>query len=113
MEHSSIADMAGWRSLAVQLGLVAVGALSVAILFSFGGQLIVAPGLLPVQWMIARHSDGWVATLFAVLGALLSAEVLVIATPLLLEDGVAAASIGIATGLAAALAFLMTSRGRR
>ncbi len=102
--------MAGWRSLVVQLGLIAVGLVSVVILFSFGGQLIVAPGLLPAQWLIARHSDGWVSTAFALLGAVLTAEVLLIGTPLLLGDGVVGAMVGVVTGLAAATAFFKTSR---
>ena len=104
--------MAGWRSLIFQLGLIAVGALSILILFSFGGQLIVAPGLLPAQWLIARHSDGWVSSLFAALGSLLAAEVLLISAVLLLGDGLVGLSVGVPAGLAAALLFFRTSRRR-
>ena len=100
MEHSTIADMAGWRSLAVQLALVAIGLLSVVILFSFGGQLIVAPALLPMQWLLARHTDGWVSKAFALLGALLFAESVIAATT--------AGAVGITT----AIVFYTTSRRR-
>ena len=109
MGHSSIVDMAGWRSLLIQVGLVAVGALSVVILFSFGGQLVVAPALLPVQWLLARHTDGWVARAFAVLGTLLAFEVVFLVTALLLGDGGRAALSGTALGLVAAIAFFRTA----
>ncbi|MDJ0665153.1 MAG: hypothetical protein QNJ75_11365 [Acidimicrobiia bacterium] len=112
MEHSSIVDLAGWRSLIIQLGLIAVGVLSILILFSFGGQLIVAPGLLPAQWLIARHSDGWVSSLFAVLGSLLAAEVLLICAVLVLGDGLVGPSVGVLFGLVAAMLFFRTSRRR-
>ncbi len=112
MEHSSISDMAGWRSLIVQLGLIIVGSFSFLILFSFGGQLIVAPGLLPAQWLIARHSDGWVSTAFSVLGSLLIAEVLLIGAPLVLGDGILGGAVGVAAGLTAGFAFFRTSKRR-
>lgn len=109
MGHSSIVDMAGWRSLLIQLGLVAVGALSVVTLFSLGGQLVVAPALLPVQWLLARHTDAWVAKSFAILGALLAFEVVFLVVALLLGDGGNAALSGTALGLVAAIAFFRTA----
>ena len=112
MEHSTIADMAGWRSLAVQVALVAIGLLSVVILFSFGGQLIVAPALLPMQWLLARHTDGWVSKAFALLGALLFAEVLLLGIGLLIGESVIAATTAGAVGITAAIVFYTTSRRR-
>lgn len=111
MEHSTIADMAGWRSLAIQVALVAVGLFSIAILFSFGGQLMVAPALLPMQWLLARHTDGWVGKAFAVLGSLLVAEVVLLTAGLLFEESAVAAAPGVALGIAGAVVFYRTSRG--
>ncbi len=112
MEHSSIADMAGLRALAIQLGLVGVGVFSVAILFSLGGQFIVAPALLPVQWVIARHSDGWVATLFSTLGSLLLLEVVLAGTVLIFGDSMIGVAAGVLLGLGGGLFFYRTSRDR-
>ncbi len=112
MEHSSIEDMAGLRSLTIQIGLGAVGVFSLVILFSFGGQLIVAPGLLPVQWLIARNSDGWVATAFSLLGSLLLFEVLLIGAALMLGNSLAIAVVGTAVGLLGGSLFFRTSRDR-
>ena len=110
MEHSTIADLSGFRALAVQIGLVVVGMFSFVILFSFGGQLVVAPGLLPAQWLLARHTDGWVATSFSVLGALLVFEVVLIGLPLVLGDSPAAVVVGVTFGLLAGIGFYRTSR---
>ena len=112
MEHSSIADMAGWRALTIQVALVVIGAFSVLILFSFGGQLIVAPALLPVQWFVAHNTDGWVSKAFSLLGAMLLAEVLLLGMGLLLGETVAAALIGGVLGLAGGVTFYRTSRRR-
>jgi hypothetical protein len=70
-----------------QSGLALLGVFSVLILFSFGGQLIVAPALLPAQWIIARNTDGWPSTLFSVLGSLLLAEVTWLGFAVLLDAG--------------------------
>jgi hypothetical protein len=110
MEHSTIADLAGFRALAVQAGLVVVGVMSFVILFSFGGQLVVAPGLLPAQWILARHTDGWVATAFSVLGSLLLFEVAVIALPFVFGDAPAGVAAAVVCGLLGALVFYHTSR---
>jgi hypothetical protein len=112
MEHSTIADMAGWRSLAIQFALVGVGLLSILILFSFGGQLMVAPALLPMQWLLARHTDGWVSNVFSLLGALLIAEIVLLAAGLLFGESLVAAGAGAALGIAGAVVFYRTS-GRR
>ncbi len=109
MEHSSLVDLSGWRALAIQIGLVAVGALSFVILFSFGGQLVAAPGLLPVQWLLARNTDGWVARAFAILGSLLVLEVVFLAVALAIGDGVVAVGTGFVLGLAGASVFFVTA----
>ena len=74
--------------MAAQLGLLVVGGFSLLILFSFGGQLVVAPALLPAQWLIARHTLGTVSIAFSVLGALLVAEVTWLVMALVIGDGV-------------------------
>lgn len=110
MEHSTIADMSGWRSLTIQVALLAIGLFSVVILFSFGGQLMVAPALLPMQWLLSRHTDGWVSKAFSLLGSLLFAEVVLLAAGVLFGESVAAATAGVLLGLAGAVAFYRTSR---
>ncbi len=89
-----------------------MGLFSVLILFSFGGQVIVAPALLPAQWLIARHTRGKASLAFSVLGALLLAEVVWLILALVIGDG-AAVGLGIlvaAIGVAAGVAFFFTSR---
>jgi hypothetical protein len=113
MEHSTIADMAGWRSLAIQLGLAAVGVFSFVMLFSFGGQLIVAPALLPVQWLVARNTDGWVAKAFSLLGSALLAEVVYLGVLVMIGESLAIVLLGAAVALAAAAVFYRTSQDRR
>lgn len=110
MEHSSVADMAGWRSLASQLALVLIGLLSIVILFSFGGQLVVAPALLPTQWLLSRHTDGWVSRAFGLLGALLVAEVLLLVAGLAFGETLIAATTGAVLGIAGAVVFYRTGR---
>ncbi len=102
MEHSNIVDMAGWRSLVIQMGLIAIGVFSFVMLFSLGGQLIVAPALLPMQWLVARNTDGWVSRAFSLLGAALLAEVLYLGLLVVAGGGLAvviAATVAIAAGV--------------
>ena len=75
MAHSGTANLGGIRTFAVQFGLLIVGGFSVVILFSFGGQVMVAPALLPAQWLIAHHTSGRISMAFSILGAVLAAEV--------------------------------------
>lgn len=72
---ASSTAISGGRFALMQAGLVLVGGFSAVVLFSFGGQLIVAPALLPAQWLIARHTSGPTSVTFSVLGAALAAEV--------------------------------------
>ncbi len=111
MEQSSLVDLAGIRALAVQFTLAGIAVLSIAALFSFGGQLVAAPALLPVQWFLARHTDSWVATSFAVLGGLLTAEVMLIGFVMLVGDGVTTVLLGVVVGSAAGLTFYRSAKG--
>lgn len=113
MAHSDTATFGGWRSVVVQTGLLLVGAFSVVILFSFGGQVVVAPALLPAQWMIARDTSGWVSTTFAVLGALLTAEVVYLVSALIFGENPVTVAMGVPVALGAGLLFYRSSRRTR
>jgi hypothetical protein len=99
-----------------QTGLVLLGGFSVLILFSFGGQLIVAPALLPAQWVIARNTHGWPSIWFSVLGSLLVAEVTWLGFAVLLDAGSQPLAIDyllVFAAVVAAVLFFRTSRPRR
>jgi hypothetical protein len=109
MAHSDTAHLGGWRAFLVQTGLLLVGSFSVVILFSFGGQLVVAPALLPAQWIIARDTYGWVSKTFSVLGALLLAEVTYLIFALVFGEVPVTVVIGVPVALAAGFGFYRTS----
>ena len=110
----AMANPAGWRGLLVQGALVLIAAFSALILFSFGGQVIVAPALLPAQWLIARNMRGAISMVFSVLGALLAAEVAWIALALVAGDGAPPVLVGLllVAGLGVGLLFFKASRPR-
>lgn len=117
MAHSNTLPLGGWRTLAVQFVLLVVGAFSILILFSFGGQVIVAPALLPAQWLIARNAVGAVSVAFSVLGALLVAEVawlaFALALPVAEAGSLATALVGLVLAAGLGVLFYWTSRPRR
>jgi len=113
MELSTVNNTDGWRALVAQVGLVVLAGFSLVILVSFGGQFVVAPGLLPVQWMVARRTEGWVSRTFAVLGGLLLLEVVPLGAAVLLGDSLPVWLIGLAVAIAGFAAFYRTSRSRR
>ncbi len=98
--------------MTAQLGLLVVGGFSVVILFSFGGQLVVAPALLPAQWLISRHTFGTVSLAFSLLGALLMTEVTWLVMALVIGDGVFAIAgvLLVVLAVGAGLVFFRTSR---
>lgn len=114
MAQSNTADLGPWRSVLVQGGLLVVGIFSVLILFSFGGQVIVAPALLPAQWIIARHTSGWVSTSFAMVGALLLVEVVWLLLALVIGDAasIAMGLVAVVVAIGAGIVFFNTSRRR-
>ena len=85
---------------AAQLGLLVVG------------QLVVAPALLPAQWLISRHTFGVVSITFSFLGALLTMEVTWLVAALIVGDGVFAmwGVLLAVLAVAAGLLFFRTSR---
>lgn len=113
MELSTNLNMDGWQAIVVRIGLVALGGFSLIILASFGGQVIVAPGLLPAQWIVARSTTGWVSKAFSILGGLLLLEVVPLAAILLLGESALAAVAGVVVALAGATAFYRTSQERQ
>lgn len=94
----------------VQAGLLILGVFSVLILFSFGGQVVVAPALLPAQWMIARDATGWVSVAFSILGAILAAEFVYLVLALIVGETPTTVVIGAPAALAAGVAFYLSSR---
>jgi hypothetical protein len=113
MEHSSVTAAGGWTSFVLQLGLTVVGTFSVLILISFGGQLIVAPVLLPVQWLIARNTAGWASRAFSLLGGLLLMEVLYLSVMLIDGDSPQAVVAGLLAATGGSLVFIRTSQDGR
>jgi hypothetical protein len=114
MGHSTTANLGGMRAFAVQFGLLIVGGFSVLILFSFGGQVIVAPALLPAQWLIARNTGGRISMAFSILGAVLVAEVAWLAFALAVagEEGgsLVVGLVGLAVAVGGGVLFFRTSR---
>ena len=109
MAHSGTATFGGWRSLVVQTGLLIVGSFSVLILFSFGGQVVVAPALLPAQWMIARDTSGWISTVFSALGAMLTAEMVYLVFALILGENPVTVALGAPLAVGAGFLFYRSS----
>lgn len=110
MAHSNAVLFGGLKVFFVQVGLLFVGAFSVLILFSFGGLVVAAPVLLPVQWIIARDTSGWVSTTFSVLGAVLLGEVLYLVFTITVGESPAARVLGVLLALGGAYVFFRTSR---
>ncbi|MEA2001939.1 MAG: hypothetical protein U9N84_08660 [Actinomycetota bacterium] len=98
------------RAFLLDLGLLVLGAFSILILFSFGGQVIVAPVLLPVQWLIARNVSGGASRSFSILGALLLAEVVLVGSTLLIGERPAGVIVGLLLAVGAAAIFYRTSQ---
>ncbi|MGA9597654.1 MAG: hypothetical protein WBV06_15980 [Acidimicrobiia bacterium] len=113
MEISSIINTGGWRAAFIQIGLVVFGGFSIVILLSFGGQFIVAPGLLPAQWLVARSTAGLLSRLFSILGGLLLLEVVPLAAVVLVSDSIAATLGGVVVAMVGAFAFYRTSQERQ
>lgn len=111
MELSNV-NTGGWRAAVVPVGLAVLGGFSIIILVSFGGQVIVAPGLLPAQWLVARATEGWVSKLFSVMGGLLLLEVVPLLAMVLVSDGIAVMSGGVLAAVAGAFSFYRTSQDR-
>jgi hypothetical protein len=112
MPHSSTVNIPGWRAAARSATLAFLGVLSALVLVSFGSQVIVAPALLPAQWLIARHTGAATSMVFSVFGALLIAEVTWIALGLAYGES-ATPSVGgliAAAGLGVGIVFFTTSR---
>ncbi len=110
MGHSDAIAQTGWRALVVQVGLLVVSVFSVMILFSRGSQLVVAPALLPAQWLIARHSRGMVSLVFRILGGLLVVEVVWLTFALLTSNGTALVGLGVPGSLLAGYLYYRSAR---
>lgn len=95
---------AGWwiaRSLLVAVSLVA--------LVSFGGQLILAPFLIPTQWLAARRSELPGRVLFTTLAGLLVGELGWMAGYVIAGDTAAMILGAASAAIAAALLFTTTA----
>ena len=112
MPHSSTVSPAGWRETSAAAALGVVAFFSALVLFSFGGQVIIAPVLLPAQWLIARHTRAATSMAFSVLGALLAAELTWIVLALGFGENATLAVGGLvgAAGMLVGFLFFATSR---
>lgn len=112
MPQSSTLNSAGWKGTAASTALLVVAIFSALMLFSFGGQIVVAPALLPAQWLIARHTGGSASMTFSVLGGLLTAELVWIVLAVVLGGTMSLPSgaLVVSSGLAAGFVFFKTSR---
>ena len=112
MPHISTINIPGWKGTAASAALMVLAVFSALMLFSFGGQIVVAPALLPAQWLIARHTRGAISMAFSSLGALLAAEVTWIALAGSFGSGASlvAGGLVVATGLVVGFIFFRTSR---
>ena len=113
MPHSStVNNVAGWKGTAASAALMVLAVFSALMLFSFGGQIVVAPVLLPAQWLIARRTRETISMAFSSLGALLAAEVTWISLAVSFGSGASLAVGGLvaAAGLVAGFIFFKTSR---
>jgi len=113
MELSTNLNVVGWRAIAIRSGLVVLAGFSAVILLSFGGQVIIAPGLLPAQWLVARSTSGWVSRAFSILGGLLLLEVVPVAAIVLLGESFPALAAALIVALSGAAAFYRTSQERQ
>ncbi|MDJ0497680.1 MAG: hypothetical protein QNJ89_07610 [Acidimicrobiia bacterium] len=112
MPHSGTIKVTGWKGTAGSAALMVLAVFSALMLFSFGGQVIVGPVLLPAQWLIARHTREATSIVFSALGALLAAEVtwIALATAFGQEASVLVRGLVVAAGLVVGFVFLKTSR---
>ncbi len=92
------------------LALLVLGAASIVALLSFGGQIVLAPLLVPIQWMVARRYTTLVRAVFNVLAALLMTEFFVIVGTNALDSDTAAAVVGLGLGVVATVVFYRTTR---
>ena len=115
MPQSSTVNIAGWKSTAVSTTLLVLAVFSALMLFSFGGQVIIAPVLIPAQLFIARHTRGTTSMAFSVLGALLTAELVWIVLVLVLKEGLTTMVGGLIfmAGAGAGFLFFRASRPGR
>lgn len=112
MPHGSTINITGWRGTVGSVALMVLAVFSVLMLFSFGGQVNVAPALLPAQWLIARHTRAATSMAFSVLGAALAAEATWMALAVVLGEGASVwvGGLVLAGGLVAGFLFFETSR---
>jgi len=110
MELSTGVSNGGWRVLVTQVGLLILGGVSFIILFSFGGQVVVAPALLPAQWLVARSTSGWVSKTFSILGVFLLLEVVPLAVVILVGESAPVWIGGVVVAAMGGAAFYRTSQ---
>jgi hypothetical protein len=106
MDTATVERRIGW--VAWWTLRVALVAYSVLALLSFGGQIVVAPFLVPLQWLAARFSTRPWRMVFSALSGLIVGEVVWILGDLLI--------VGVVVGVGAGLLVFRTSgahhRGR-
>jgi uncharacterized protein YqgC (DUF456 family) len=77
----------------------------IAILLSFGGQLLFGPFILVIEWILARISPRTLRLLWSALAGLLAGEIVYLTTELLL--------LALATAAVTGLLFIWTTDRRQ
>lgn len=83
----------------------------VLVLFSFGGQLVLGPFVLAIEWILARISPRPLRLAWSLLGAALAGEIIYLVLDVHVRriDGLLAVVIGLAVAAVTALLFFRTT----
>jgi hypothetical protein len=108
MTDRPFADAAARGAWSAFRGILAV--VGLLVLASFGGQVVLAPILLPLEWVAARMSGRFGRRVFTALFALLTGEVAWILSSMWLEPiSAPAISVGLGLGLYAGIVVWRTT----
>ena len=100
----------GDRSTLVSAALIPVG---IVVLLSFGGQIVFAPFVLVIEWVLARIAKGVVRMAWSLLAGVMAGEYVYLLIDLRTDySAVLAVVAGLATAVIVAFAYLATTGGR-
>ena len=98
------------RSTLVSAALIPVG---LVVLLSFGGQIVFAPFVLVIEWVLARIAKGVVKIAWSVLAGVMAGEYVYLLIDLRTDySGFLAVMAGMAAAVVVTLAYLATTGGR-
>ncbi|MGB8360989.1 MAG: hypothetical protein WCE80_06270 [Acidimicrobiia bacterium] len=100
----------GDRSTLVSAALIPVG---LVVLISFGGQIVFAPFVLVIEWVLARVAKGVVKIAWSMLAGVMAGEYVYLLIDLRTDySGFLAVVAGLAAAVIVAFAYLATTGGR-